>query len=71
MFEPFTAWSAQAAGLNMGAEEPVKQRAGSQPDIRTASPTSERRPPAPARKSSIWDSFFQYEYEYRGKGVRK
>jgi hypothetical protein len=50
---------------------PVKQKAGSQSDIRAGSPsTSQRREPH-ARKSSIWDSFFQYDIEYQGKASKK
>lgn len=58
---------------------PVKQqqqRAGgaSLSEVGVASPssssTSQRREPH-ARKSSIWDSFFQYDIEYQGKTAKK
>lgn len=55
---------------------PVKQKFGSQADLRAAgSPSAsgsanQKRDPN-ARKSSIWDSIFQYDIEYQGKASKK
>lgn len=62
---------------------PVKQQqqqqqrgVGSQSEVGLASPSAgsssghPRREPH-ARKSSIWDSFFQYDIEYQGKASKK
>ncbi|KNG49507.1 taz1-interacting factor 1 [Stemphylium lycopersici] len=50
---------------------PVKQRVGSQADLRTASPSASQARSPLARKGSIWDSFFQYDIEYQGKAAKK
>ncbi|KAJ8111280.1 hypothetical protein OPT61_g6086 [Boeremia exigua] len=58
-------------GLSAAVRTPnasaIQQRVGSQSDTRTGSPaTSPNRQPAGARRSSIWDSFFQYDITYQG-----
>ncbi|RZK32850.1 MAG: hypothetical protein EOO61_16530 [Hymenobacter sp.] len=56
-----------AATLRSPNTSPVKQRVGSLSETRMGSPaTSPAKQSTGARRSSIWDSFFQYDISYQG-----
>jgi len=55
------------AALRSPDSLPIKQRVSSQPDaLAGSSATSPAKQPGGARRSSIWDSFFQYDITYQG-----
>lgn len=56
-----------SAVVRSPSASPIKQKPGSQQDLRTESQVaSPGKQPVSPRRGSIWDSFFQYDITYQG-----